>query len=306
MNILISTSSFGKYDSTPIRILEDNGFSVRLNPYGRKLTVDEVMELIRDVDGIIAGTEKLTREILFQCERLKVISRCGTGMDNVDVGAAVKKGIKVFRTPQGPAIAVAELTLGFMIDALRFKTYMDRKIKEKGWEKRMGRLLSGKTVGIIGLGYVGKKLVELLVPFGCNLVACDIKPDPEFAIKFNLRYSSFDELLKESHIVTVHMPLVPENHRLFDKEKFAQMRADSVFINTSRGELVDEDALFRALRDGKLGYACLDVYNSEPYKGELSLLENVTLTCHAGSYARESRVKMEIEAVENLIKGFEE
>lgn len=303
--ILISTSSFGKYDNTPLDTLDKQKFIITLNPYGRTLEKSEIIELLKDVDGLIAGTEPLTRDVIESARTLKVVSRCGIGIDNVDSEFLNERGIKLYRTPEGPALAVAELTLGLMLDSLRHISYLNKKIQAGGWEKKMGRLFTGKTVGIVGMGTIGKKLTTLLKPFNCKILARDHVTDVEFARENSINYVHLDELLKESDIVTLHLPLDDDTRGIFKRNLFSQMKDGSIFINTSRGCLVDEDALYEMLKDGRIAHACLDVYRNEPYTGKLTELDNVTLTCHVGSYAKEARVEMEKQAVGNLIKGLE-
>ena len=302
-NILISTSSFGRYDKTLIEDLMKTELKIAYNPYGRELRENEIKELLNGIDGLIAGTEPLTRDVIYSAKGLKVISRCGIGIDNIDVEAAKARGIRLYRTPEGPALAVAELTMGLMIDSLRHISYLSRKIRSGGWEKRMGRLLTGKTVGIVGMGTIGKRLVTLLRSFNCKVLATDHVADIEFAKENNLEFVQLNELLRDSDIVTLHLPLDNDKKDLFDTNLFMQMKEGAIFINTSRGKIVDEDALFDALSCGKIGHACLDVFRNEPYVGKLKELDNVTLTCHVGSYAKEARVAMERQAVENLLKG---
>ncbi len=303
--ILISTSSFGKYDTSLIETLKRRGFAITLNPYGRQLRENEITELLDGIDGLIAGTEPLTRDVLYSAENLKIVSRCGIGIDNVDIGAINERGIKLYRTPEGPALAVAELTLGLMFDSLRYISYLNKKICSGGWEKKMGRLLTGKTIGIVGMGTIGKRLTALIKPFDCRIMTSDHVPDIVFAEENRVNYVSLDELLKESDIVTLHLPLENDTRGLFDKNLFSQMKEGVIFINTSRGKIVDEDDLYAALREGKITHACLDVYRDEPYTGKLKELDNVTLTCHVGSYAKEARIEMERQAVENLLKGLD-
>lgn len=301
--ILISTSSFGKFDKIPLEILKKKNYELILNPYGRELRENEITELLNGVDGLIAGTEPITREVIHNARNLKVISRCGIGIDNVDIEAMKERGIRLYRTPEGPALAVAELTLGLILDSLRYISYLNKKIRSGGWEKKMGRLFTGKTVGIVGMGTIGKRLTTFLRPFNCKILARDHVPDVEFARENNINYVNLDELLKESDIVTLHLPLESDTKGLFDRNLFSQMKDGAIFINTSRGKIVDEDDLYDVLREGKIAHACLDVYRNEPYTGKLKELDNVTLTCHIGSYAKEARVKMEEQAVENLLKG---
>ena len=303
--ILISTSSFGKYEQAPLDILSGKGFNIILNPNGRELTEREIRELLNGIDGLIAGTEPITRDVIYSAKDLKVISRCGIGIDNLDIEAIKERGIKLYRTPEGPALAVAELTMGFILDSLRYISYLNRKVRSCGWEKKMGRLFTGKTLGIVGMGTIGKRLATLIKPFNCKILARDHVQDIEFAKEYNIDYVPLDELLVESDIVTLHLPLDDDTKGLFDRNLFSQMKDEAIFINTSRGKIVDEDALYNVLKGGKISYACLDVYRNEPYTGKLKELDNVTLTCHIGSYAKEARVNMEEQAVENLIKGLE-
>lgn len=302
MKIVISTTSFGKEDDAPLKLLNEKGVEVHMNPYCRKLTAKEVRGLIADVDGLIAGTEPLTAEVLEHAKRLKVISRCGTGLDNVDLDAAKSLGIQVLRTPEAPAAAVAELALGFMMDALRKISYMDRCIRGGKWEKKMGNLLAEATVGIIGTGFIGRKLAGLLQSFNCKIYGYDVCPDSNFSDKCRVEYLSLDRILSQSDIVSVHLPLTPETRGMFDAALFGTMKKGAIFINTSRAEIVDESALYEALQS-KLGHACIDVFSKEPYVGELRNVENVTLTCHAGAYAREARSMMEMESAVNVLKG---
>jgi D-3-phosphoglycerate dehydrogenase len=304
--ILISTSSFGKYDKAPLERLINMKCKIDLNPHGRELKESEIKELLNGVEGLIAGTEPLTRKVIYSAQNLKVISRCGIGIDNIDLEAMNERGIKLYRTPEGPALAVAELTLGFVLDSLRYISYLNRKIRSGGWEKKMGRLFTGKTVGIVGVGTIGKRLATLLRPFNCRILARDHVTDMEFARENNINYVHLDELLKESDIVTLHLPLDNDTKGLFNRNHFLQMKDGAIFINTSRGKIVNEDDLYDVLREGKIAHACLDVYRNEPYTGKLKKLDNVTLTCHVGSYAKEARMKMEEEAVENLLKGLGE
>ena len=301
--ILISTSTFGKYDKTLLGVFKKKEFEIALNPYGRELKESEIKELLNNVDGLIAGTEPLTRDVIYGAKNLKIISRCGIGIDNIDLEAVNKKGIRLYRTPDEPALAVAELTLGLILDSLRHISYLSNIVRSGGWEKKMGRLFTGKTVGIIGLGTIGKRLTTLLKPFNCEILASDHVPDIEFAKENKVDYVGLDELLRDSDIVTLHLPLDDNTKGFFNRSLFLQMNDSAIFINTSRGCIVDEDDLYDVLREGKLSHACLDVYRDEPYTGKLKGLENVTLTCHVGSYAKEARAEMERRAVENLLKG---
>ena len=301
--IFISTSSFAKYDSLSLKILESAIMEYQLNPFGRKLSQEECLNFYQDINGLIAGTESLTAELLKSAKKLKVISRCGTGLDNVDLEAAKELGIKVFITPDGPTQAVAELTVGLMFNLLRRISMEDRLIRTGVWEKYMGNLLTGKTLGILGLGRIGRKVVELTVPFSLNYLAWDSSPDQEFAANYKVEFRKLNEILKEADIVTVHLPYSPELKNFISDKQIKLMKKDAFLINAARGGLVDEAALYKALKEKRIAGAAIDVFEQEPYQGPLKELDNVILTPHIGSYAKEARIEMEIQAVKNLLQG---
>lgn len=295
--IAITTSSFGKYESTLLASLKNKRFNVVLNPHGRKLKKEEIAVLCRDAIGIIAGTEIYDRETLEELAGLKVISRCGTGMDNVDIDASKRLGIKVFNTPNAPTVAVAELTIGLILNLLRKVSQMDLAIRNNKWEKLMGNLLSEKKVGIIGFGRIGKKVAELLMSFGCEIRYYDIRTDDG---ELRNEKIELNELLKISDIISIH---VSSKEQIIGENEIKQMKEGAWLVNVSRGEVVDENILYMTLKEGHLAGAALDVFEQEPYTGPLRELENVILTPHIGSYAKEARIKMEMEAVENLLLG---
>lgn len=302
--VLLSVSSFGAAGDGPLRLLEAAGVNVVPNPHGRKLTEDEVAELIAGVDGVIAGTEPLNATVLERAGRLRVISRVGVGLENVDLNAALRMGIVVRNTPEALTDAVAELTLGGILSVIRQIGRMDRDMHAGAWERQMGGLLRGKTVGIVGLGRIGRRLAELLHPFEVRLLAADRAPEPAVADQLGVRYVELDELLRESDVVTLHLPGLEDS--LIGADEIALMRPGAILVNASRGGLVDEAALHAALADGRLAGAYLDTFASEPYDGPLRDLPTVLLTPHAGSYAAEARERMETEAAQNLLDAFEE
>jgi D-3-phosphoglycerate dehydrogenase / 2-oxoglutarate reductase len=299
--VLITTSSFGKYSDKPIELLKKHGFEPILNPYGRKLTKEETLELYKDIKYVIAGTEKIDQEVMDKSPRLKVISRCGVSMDNVDLEQAKKRQIIVTNTPYGPTQSVAELTIGLMLDLLRNITLMDREMRKHIWKKRMGFLLGGKTVGIIGLGKIGKQIVEYLKPFGVKVLAYDKYQDNDFADKYNVEYKSLEDLLKSSDVVSINVSLNPETHNLINMKTLSMMKKESFLINLARGEVINEDDLYQALMEEKISGAAIDTFTKEPYQGKLLELDNTVITPHIGSYAREGRIKQEYDSAENLI-----
>jgi D-3-phosphoglycerate dehydrogenase len=302
MKILISGSSFG-IDGGAIETLKKAGFTVVLNPHNRKLTEDEFIELLdNDVVGLIAGTEKITERIMENAKSLKVISRYGIGLDNIDLEAAKRRGIVACNTPDAPTPAVAELTLALILNLYRRIIEVDRNLRKSGeWPQLMGRLLSGKTLGIIGLGRIGKALVKLVQPFELKIMAHEPYPDSDFVFSYGVDQTSLEKILSESDVISIHAPLTDETYHLIGKRELALMKNDAIIVNTARGSLIDEKALIEALEKGIIGGAALDVFEEEPYHGKLRNFDNVVLTPHIGTYAKETRTRMEREAVENLL-----
>ena len=304
MKILISTSSFGKENRLPLNLLEEAGFEVQLNPFGRQLTVDESKELLQGIKGVIAGTEKLNDEALSTAKVLKYLVRLGTGMDNVDFNITNQKGIVVENTPNAHVDGVAELTLAGILNSLRSISWNDAQIKSGNWAKPMGSLLKGKTVGLIGLGKIAKRLTLLLQPFACNILAYDPFFDEEFANKWGVQQASMETILHESNVISLHLPFSIENKYIINAASFSKMKQDVLLVNTARGGLINEDALFDFLNINQNAKAYLDTFESEPYNGKLCQLVNVLMTGHIGTYAKEVRLIMEMEAAEKLINFF--
>jgi len=298
--VSVSTSTFSVYDTSPLESLEARGYEVSLNPFGRTLTEDEVIDLVKGSVGLIAGTESLNRGVLESLSDLRVIVRLGAGMDNVDREAAGELGIAVTNTPDGPVLAVAELTVGLALSLLRNITLMNGQMREGTWKKRMGNLLFGKKVGIIGYGRIGMKTGELFQKLGCEVSFSD----PMVASShIGAERLSLPDLLASSDIVTIHA--AGGETPLIGKEELAMMKEGAWLINCSRGTLIDETALLSALESGTLRGAALDVFGREPYDGPLTAMENVIVTPHIGSYALEARVTMECDAVSMLLAALE-
>ena len=295
--VFISTSSFAEHDSKPIEMLESTNLEVELNPHRRMLSREEIINLVAQTEGLIAGTEVLDAEVLEHLKCLKVISRCGAGIDNVDLEVAKKLGIEVLCTPYGPTNAVAELVVAMIMSLLRHIPCMDREMRMGKWHKKMGHLIQGKQVGIIGYGKIGQRVAELLIGLGVDIAYCDPVVDKG---KSGCRKVEMPELLSWADIVTVH---ASGKKTVLGDDELRQMKKGSWLINCARGGVVDERALYRLLKEGWLSGAALDVFKKEPYEGPLSELDNVIITPHIGSYAVESRVEMEVEAAQNLLKG---
>jgi D-3-phosphoglycerate dehydrogenase len=302
--ILVSPSSFGDCGSMPLDLLNESGYEVIRNPFGRKLTESETISLAGDVIGAVSGVELYNLNVLDNLPNLKCISRVGVGIDNIDLESAKKKGIEICITPNGPTQAVAELSIAMALSLLRRIPLSDRRIRNNVWKKETGNLIAGKKVGVIGLGRIGKAAAILYKALGCSLFAYDQFIDHKWIEENSVSAISFEELLKVSDIITIHVPMMENGKYLIDKAKLSLLKKDAILINLSRGGVVEESALFEHLSNNLSCSAALDVFEVEPYKGQFIDLDNVLLTPHIGSYAKEAKLQMEIDAVENLINYF--
>jgi D-3-phosphoglycerate dehydrogenase len=277
-------------------------WSVRYNPHQRRLKTPEVADLVKDAVAIIAGTEPYTAEIIEACPSLKVIARVGVGLDSVDLAAAGRNGVAVTYTPEAPADAVAELTVGQILNILRRAQESDRSVRERAWNRFMGQLVREVTIGVLGVGRIGKRVIRLLRAFSPNILACDVAPDRRFAAEHGITWVTLDELFARCDLVTVHVPLTPETHHLIDGELLSAARPGLMLVNTSRGKVVDESALVDALKTRRVARAALDVFEDEPYEGPLTRMDNVALTAHMGASAHHSRYLMELGAAEDCLR----
>jgi len=284
-------------------LLENAGWEVTLNPFGRKLTESEALSLYEGHDAVIAGTEPVTANVIAANPTIRFISRMGVGLDNVDLEAARTAGIPVTATTVTPAPAVAELVLAFMFDLARHITAHTSLMRSSEWEKRMGGLVSGGTLGIIGLGTIGRTLADLATGLSMRVIGHDpfvLESDwPDSVERLPMKH-----LLETADFVSLHVPATEETTGMVDAAFLARMKSSAFLINTARGELVDESALLRAVQQNIIAGAGLDVFLEEPYTGSLATEERIICTPHIGSYARDIRVAMEENAVSNLLHYF--
>ncbi|MFA5953740.1 MAG: phosphoglycerate dehydrogenase [Candidatus Pacearchaeota archaeon] len=305
MKILVNTDSFGKINSAPRETLEKIG-EIRYNQIGRKYSKEELIEVLKDYnpDIIIAGTEKYDKEILNYCKKVKIISRVGIGLDSVDLLECEKNGIYVTNTPDAPSNAVAELTMGHMLNLLRKIPEVGNDIKNHNWNRYIGRELSESCVGIIGYGRIGKKISEKLDGFHSIWYVNDIEPSQLIGVSKE-KIKELEHILKNCDIITLHIPLNEENKNLISKTEFEIMKKNSIIINTSRGGIINEQDLYSWLKDNQSASAAIDVFEQEPYFGKLIELSNCHLSPHLGSCTEKSRLDMEMGAVKNIKKFLE-
>jgi D-3-phosphoglycerate dehydrogenase len=286
VKILVTTAPFGEIDRTPINLLQGVNCIVQQNPFGRRLTEGELVELVPGCDVLIAGTEPITEKVLSSASELRLISRVGIGLDSVDLGEAKRRQITVSYTPDAPAPAVAELTLGLMLSMLRNITTSNNSLREGQWHRYFGKRLSECKVGIIGFGRIGRRVTKLLDGFECKeILVNDLTPPQLGSLGKNCRSVEKEDIYRQADIISLHVPLTSSTKSMVGAEQIRLMRPDAILVNTSRGGIIDEQALHTSLVDGLLGGAAIDVFESEPYLGPLREVE-----------------RMEIEATEEVVR----
>lgn len=297
VKVAVTTSSFAAQDAAPLELLRAGCGEVRLNPYGRTLTAAETIDFLDGCAGVLAGTEPYDQAFFQARPELKVISRCGAGLDGVDQQAAAAAFVAVFNTPDGPSPAVAELTIALALDLARGVSAHDRALRGGRWKKNMGRLLAGQKVAVIGYGRIGRRVAKLFQALEAQVAVHDPHVSGD-----DFPNRPLEELWPWADGFTFHCP-PPPGGALVGREQLALMKPGAWLINAARGGLVDEAALAEALREKRLSGAALDVFGQEPYQGPLTGLDDIVLTPHIGSYAQEARIGMEMEAARNLLQG---
>ncbi len=307
--IFISTSSFGEVSEYPIEKLRSEGYEVEFNPHGRKLTADEINELAIDCDALIAGTEDLSI-LIKNTRKIRIISRVGVGTDSVPLKQCKDKGIKVTNTPDAVTSAVAELTISLILCLYRDIHNTNHNVKSLNWKKSLGSSIEGSVIGIAGFGKIGQYVANILIGFNPKEIIIVDPDDKEKELsKYNknsnvIRQASKEVMLENSDVISLHLPYTDTTVGYISKDELSKMKKSSILINTSRGNIIDEKDLFNALKNNEIKSVALDVYSEEPYTGPLIELENILLTSHIGSYTSSCRLKMESQAVDEVIRFF--
>lgn len=285
--VLVTPTSYAKNDPRLRIELEAAVGQVVYNPTTKPLSAAQLRELVPGCDGFIAGLDEIDASVIASGDRLKVISRYGVGVDNVDLAAARGRGIVVTNTPGANSVSVAELAIGLMLALARNIPTASAACRAGGWPRLSGTSLEGKTVGIVGLGAIGREVAKRLVPFGCRLVAHDPFADTDFAGRTGIGLVALKDLLAAADFITLHAPVLDSTRGMVNRDFLAAVRPGAFLVNTARGELVDEAALAEALRSGRLRGAALDAFRQEPPAADNPLLklENVICTPHTGAHA---------------------
>lgn len=286
--------------------LEDEGLEFIDNPYlGQTLSEANLLEVIKDVNAAIVGDDYFTHKVLKKARELKVITKFGVGVDRVDLQAATERGIVVANAPGTNKHAVADLTIGLLVSIARRIPYAHNKvIKEAYWKVITGTEIYEKTIGIMGLGQIGKEVARRASGFDMNIIAYEPNPDLEFVNRFNITIVDLEQLLLTADFISLNLPLLPSTKNIINKTSLALVKPGAFLINTGRGETVDDYALYEALTSGKLAGAALDVLGKEPphHDHPLFKLENVIITPHIGAHTFESQVRTGNIVVENVLR----
>jgi D-3-phosphoglycerate dehydrogenase / 2-oxoglutarate reductase len=301
--VLITTLPFGDKNRLPLDLLEKESIEYLINPLNKKLTEDELADMVTDYDVIIAGTEPITQKVMGSASNLKMISRVGIGLDSVDLLEAEKRGVIVSYTPDAPAPAVSELTIGLMLTLLRSVQVSNMEMHNGKWNRFFGRRVSEITIGIIGVGRIGTGVIRNLKGFGSpKILVNDILPKYSLDQDFNIEWVDQDEIYQQADIVTIHTPLTAQTKNMVKKEQLLSMKEDAIIINTARGGIINEQDLYEVMQSGHLSGAAIDVFDFEPYYGKLCEIKRCILTAHMGSMSVDCRTRMEIEATEEAVR----
>jgi len=307
-SVLVSCPHLQKTIDNYQNIFRENDIEIDLPPVTQALKESDLVKIIEKYDGIIAGDDEITSMVLERAKKLKVISKWGIGIDAIDIRSAENLGIRVFNTPNVFGDEVADIVMGYIILLARKIHLIDKKVRDGDWNEAQiqGISLRNRTLGVIGIGSIGRSVVERAGSAGMNILGYDIFPiDRSFAEKHSVKQVELDVLLKESDFISLNCNLTDSNFHMIGEQEIDMMRDGAYLINTSRGPLIDEKALIRALRTGKIAGAALDVFEKEPLPDDSSLrtFENCILGAHNSSNTIDAVLRVNDLAIENLLKG---
>ena len=301
--LLVTPTSYGRNDPELKTYLEERFAGVEYNQTGRPLTAAELSARLEGVDGLIAGLDEITRDVIAGAEDLRVIARYGVGVDNVDLEAAREHGVAVTNTPGANAGSVADLTVALMLALLRSLVEAVQATRAGEWPRLGGTGLEGKTVGLIGFGEIGQAVARRLGGFGCRVAAFDVAPREEAAARLGVEMLALEEVLEQADLLSLHCSLVDATCGMVDADFLGRMKDGARLVNTARGELIDEEALRAALENGKLRGAALDVFSEQPPDPDHPLLQDsrVLVTPHMGAHTDLAKNEMGWGAVRNCL-----
>ncbi|MCZ6672275.1 MAG: phosphoglycerate dehydrogenase [Verrucomicrobia bacterium] len=287
-------------------VFAENNIELVIPPVRERLSEEELLPWIGDIDGVICGDDQFTERLLHAAPRLKVISKWGTGVDSIDHKAACRAGVRVYNTPNAFTEPVADTVLGYILCFARQLPWMDRDIRSGVWTKRHCVALRECTFGVIGVGNIGKVVIRRAIAFGMRVFGNDIIEIPlPFVAESNLEVLSLDDLLRQADFVSLHCDLNPTSFHLIGERELQLMRTTAFLVNTARGPVVDEEALVRALQEHRIAGAALDVFEEEPLPDHSPLrrFDNVLLAPHSANSSREAWRRVHENTIQNLLEG---
>ena len=289
-----------------VEVLRKAGFDVVVKT---EWSPENLLSLVSDVEGLLVRSRtKVTSEVIDAASQLRVIGRAGVGVDNIDVGYAREKGVEVVTAGDAPADSVAELTFGLLISVARSLSEADSTMKEGKWEKKrfMGGQFAGRVLGVVGVGNIGRRVARIAHALGMRILAYDVVVYEDLKEMYGVEYVSLEELLKEADFVTIHVPLLPQTRNMISKKEIGLMKKEAIIVNTARGGILDEEAVYEALVEGSLRGAGFDVYSEEPPKSEvlrkLISLPNVVCTPHIASQTNEAQEAVAVKTAQSVVK----
>ena len=299
--VFIAIEEFANQSDGAIKILESNGFKILYNKSGIPANINSHQEEYLEADYVIAGLENYSDDFFKKFKNVKAISRVGVGVDSIDINSANENGVKIFITSDRPSVAVAELCISNMISLLRHTFTMSNNLKLNNWNPMQGKELRSCTIGIVGMGSIGKEVARRVSAFGSKIIGYGRTWNSEFCDSYNIKRKSLEDIFKFSDIITIHLPFTAETNKIIHRELIALTKSDALILNTSRAGVIDNHAVAEALKLNQLGGAAVDVFEEEKDPYPYTTLENVILTPHIGSHTHETRKAMEEMAAENIV-----
>lgn len=305
--VLILKPLYEQNSPTGCKMLRDKGYELIFNPLLWDYTLEQTIAACGDVDGVIADSEPWCEETLAAAPKLKVIARYGTGMNTVDVDACRRHGVIVTNCPGLNANTVAEHTTALLLSAVKQIPFFDASTRKGQWDRRMSREISDMTIGILGFGNIGQKVARKLSGFGCRLIAYDAFPNSKAAEEIGAKLVPQETIFKESDVICIHVPLLPETEHLISTDNINKMKDGVIIVNTARGPIVDEKAVAAALQSGKIMAFATDVFEKEPIAEDnpLRSMDNYICTPHCAANTYEDYERTGIATAQVIIDTFE-
>lgn len=305
--VLITPRSFGQYSQEPFKLLKENGIEIIKNPTGAILKEAEMLHLVKDVEGIIVGVDPLDKSILENAPKLRAIAKYGVGTDNIDLDYCKEKDIKVSITLNANSSAVSDYAFSLMLAVARRIVEIDQGCRVGDWSKKTSIDVYGKKLGILGLGHIGRGLCERAKGFHMEVYAYDIFKDEAYIKSNDINFTSVEEIFKECDFISVHLPLTDETRHMIDEKMLEKAKKNLIIVNTARGGIIDEEALYQALKNGAIYGAGIDVFEEEPPENsKLLTLPNVVAGAHSAASTIGAVDKMSMMAAENVVESLKE